>query len=106
MSDINLNFVDVDNVLSFAGDFGIYQYYLIGLFCFINILSAYHYFGQTFIALIPDFVCKSSSSDYTADNCYLYHKDGNLTIREPCQEWTYKYDYNYTTIVDEVSSNN
>lgn len=102
MSDRNLNFVDVDSVLSFSGDFGIYQYYLIALFSFINILSAYHYFGQTFIALTPDFECMNKTLNHTSDNCYLYYQNENDTIKERCQEWNYKYDYNYTTIVDEV----
>lgn len=104
MSEANLNFIDVDTVLSYAGDFGSYQYNLIALFSIINILSAYHYFGQTFIALIPEYECKIIQTDknYTASQCFLYHENGNKTFKEECAEWNYQLDYNYTTLINEV----
>lgn len=99
MSQTSLNYVDVDTVLSFAGDFGIYQYQLIVLFSFINVLSAYHYFGQTFIALIPEYECKVLNS---SEKCFFSYEVGNVTIKEQCHEFEYHYEYQYSSIVDEV----
>lgn len=50
----NKNIVDADYVLAYAGDFGKYQFVLMTLFCVVNILSAFHYFGQTFISIQPE----------------------------------------------------
>lgn len=101
----NLEVIDVDTVLSYAGDFGKYQYILIALFSAINILSAYHYFGQTFIALTPDYKCKlfgNETDTVISKQCFLFHNDTNS--EKSCSEWNYDSEYNYNSIVQEVSN--
>lgn len=96
--------IDVDTVLSYAGDFGKYQYMLIALFSVINILSAYHYFGQTFIALTPDYKCKiigNETATVIPEQCFILYNDTNTT--KSCSEWNYESDYKYYSIVQEVS---
>lgn len=50
-----------DNILSLVGDFGRFQAVLLILFSIINILSSFHYFGQTIISVIPTVTCNVSS---------------------------------------------
>lgn len=100
------NFVDADTMLSYVGDFGRYQKLLLVLFSFINILSAYHYFGQTFISVIPDHRCvKPNNSDYdeiSVSQCYVTAKSGPETIRIPCTSWEYNNSYGFVSIVQEL----
>lgn len=113
--------MNVDKMLAFAGDFGLQQYILMGLFSVINILSAFHYFAQTFISVLPNgYECIASITNTSSNierrslsnmelestlvrshhygRCYS-QEDQNLL----CQNgWAYTLDYNYSSIVDEV----
>lgn len=104
------SFVDVDTMLSRVGDFGRYQKILIVLFCFINVLSAFHYFGQTFISVIPEFECQRpidlNRTDISVSQCSLTLKTGSETIEEPCTHWEYNNSYGFVSIVEEVSLDN
>ncbi|KAJ9595127.1 hypothetical protein L9F63_013602, partial [Diploptera punctata] len=53
--------MDVDDMLALAGDFGRCQYLMMILFCIINVLSAFHYFAQTFISIEPDHWCAGTN---------------------------------------------
>ncbi|XP_046621484.1 organic cation transporter protein-like isoform X1 [Neodiprion virginianus] len=56
--------VDVCSMLAHAGDFGRYQILLMVLFSLVNVLSAFHYFAQTFITIQPaDLRCDSINGD-------------------------------------------
>lgn len=43
-----------ERMLAKCGDFGRYQYLLMGMFCIINLLSAMHYYSQTIISFVPE----------------------------------------------------
>ncbi|XP_063223093.1 organic cation transporter protein-like [Bacillus rossius redtenbacheri] len=83
--------MDVDDMLMEAGGFGRYQWLLMALFSVINVLSAFHYFGQTFISLAPDHWC--------AD-------DGNSSSEALDCAGGWQFDYNSTygfrTVVSEL----
>lgn len=49
--------VDMDSMLRCAGDFGRYQRILFTLFSIINVITAFHYFGQTFLNILPQNNC-------------------------------------------------
>ncbi|KAB0795782.1 hypothetical protein PPYR_09843 [Photinus pyralis] len=102
-----LSFVDVDIMLRHVGDFDRFQYLLIGLFSLINILSGFHYFGQTFISVTPEYKCKPSPYDdvnkttYLA--CYKTIQEGATTKKVACNSgWDYNTSYGYISIVQEM----
>lgn len=98
--------VDVDTMLSYAGNFGKYQKQLVALFSFINILSAYHYFGQTFITIISDFECERPTiynvTNLTVSQCLLTFYNESEFITSPCTQWKYNNSYGFISIVQEV----
>ncbi|XP_067013677.2 organic cation transporter protein isoform X2 [Anabrus simplex] len=112
--------MDVDDMLSQAGDRGRYQVMLVALFAIINVLSAYHYFGQTFISLVPEHYChlpdvdQANVSLYRARDGLCSRYDRNLSGVEPPQPendwptrycntgWEYRLEENYTTIISEM----
>jgi OCT family organic cation transporter-like MFS transporter 4/5 len=99
--------IDIDTMLWHAGDFGRYQCMLMFLFSVINVLSAFHYFGQTFISVVPEHRCKVSGVEdprYIAAARCSYTVVQNETYRElPCpRSWSYNNSYGYVSIVQEV----
>lgn len=101
--------MDVDQMLKHVGDFGRYQWLLMGLFAIINIFSAFHYFAQTFISVIPGYQCNpllvlndnlNNSANTDRSECCSVENSA-----EPCMTgWNYTLNYEYSSIVDEVSS--
>lgn len=84
--------IDVDTMLSFVGDFNRYQYLLMFLFSGINILSALHYFGQTFTSITPNTNPHKNGSSSSSTACDFRH-DNQTDIL-----------YGYISLVEEVSS--
>ena len=85
--------MEVDDMLALAGDFGRCQYLMMALFCVINVLSAFHYFAQTFISIEPDHWCKGSNHSQCGDN----------TTAQTCEAgWEYNLTWNFETVVSEV----
>lgn len=41
-------------MLEKCGDFGRYQYLLMGMFCVVNIICAMDYYSQTIISFVPE----------------------------------------------------
>lgn len=77
--------VDVETMLRHAGDFGRYQILLMVLFSLVNVLSAFHYFAQTFITTQPnDFRCDDNHTLGNAENSTFFggfeiiHRDFGL----------------------------
>lgn len=97
--------MDVDAMLSKVGDFHRYQYKLLMLFSVINFISAYHYFAQTFISIIPPFQCTKPNSTKYIDTmaCQLIEVNGSDTIRTPCHHWDYNTSYGFISIVQEFN---
>ncbi|XP_044256798.1 organic cation transporter protein-like isoform X1 [Tribolium madens] len=99
--------INIDSMLAHAGDFGRYQCILMFLFSVINLLSAFHYFGQTFISIVPDHKCKMSVKEdprfIATEQCSytIFHKD--IYQKIPCtQDWDYNNSYGYVSIVQEL----
>lgn len=82
--------IDADDLLAQAGGRGRYQLLLIALYAFVNVLCAFHYFGQTFITLVPPHKCviKEISSNRQS----LYDLDGDASS---CQ----RYDVNLSGLM-------
>ncbi|KAL1493469.1 hypothetical protein ABEB36_011516 [Hypothenemus hampei] len=103
---------DVDGMLAHVGDFSTYQAILICLFSFINILSAFHYFGQTFTSLVPEYICNTSSTNQALQCSVRVFQNNSGYIEEPCTTgWIYNNTntHGYISIVQEfnwVCSNN
>lgn len=107
--------IDVDTMLHYAGDFGRYQIILIMLFSVINVLSGFHYFGQTFISVVPDHYCKPSSKDSNPQittQCTKILLPKNTSNSNgsyyneiiPCTNgWTYNNTHGYKSIVEELN---
>ncbi|CAG9759860.1 unnamed protein product [Ceutorhynchus assimilis] len=102
--------IDVDRMLAYAGDFSRYQIILTCLFSIINILSAFHYFGQTFSSLTPEYRCNSTSYNQTetlALECSIeFFKNGSKYLEEMCDTgWVYNdtNTYGYISIVQELN---
>lgn len=103
---------NLDDMLAYVGDFSRYQAILIALFSLINVLSAFHYFGQTFTTLVPDYSCSTlnyNQEDVVATlECSIrFSKNGSdVYIEEPCTNgWIYNTSNfsGFVSIVQEVS---
>ncbi|XP_069696013.1 organic cation transporter protein-like isoform X2 [Periplaneta americana] len=87
--------MNVDDMLALAGDFGRYQYLLMLLFSIINVLSAFHYFAQTFISIEPEHYCANSGLE-----CSEPDSNGSLV---PCSSgWLYNLTGGFDTVVSEL----
>lgn len=87
--------MDVDAMLALSGDMGRYQYLLMALFSVINIVSAFHYFAQTFISIEPEHWCAGSGLECTEP--YL-----NSSMRPCSSGWQYNLTGGFRTAVSEV----
>lgn len=103
--------VDIDGMLNLVGDFSRYQFLLLFLFSIINVLSGFHYFGQTFISVIPEYKCNASAFNESASGlleieaCDIKIHRVDHIQEIPCNDgWKYNSQYNYVSIVQEVSS--
>lgn len=103
--------LNVDEMLESVGDFGKFQIMLMALFSIMNALSAFHYFGQTFVNLEPEFTCRSVNFDmsYNYTNSELSKcglkltLNDNTTITQPCTSWEYNDTYGYISLVQELN---
>lgn len=99
--------VDAEAMLTHVGSMGRYQYILMVLFCFINVISAFHYFGQIFINVQPPkYTCKIHSADdanlinYTS--CTRRFFLGDEVRESQCTSWNYSTYHGYESIVQQV----
>lgn len=105
MSDIDSNALNSENILTYVGDFGRYQYFLILLYGYVNYVWNYNYFAPTFMALSPDYKCKIPNNDteWETDKCHLYYYNGSEKITVECKEWTYSMEFGYKSLIEEVT---
>lgn len=97
--------IDIDTMLWHAGDFGRYQFILMFLFSVINFLSGFHYFGQTFISVVPEHKCRISEDKQfvVVNQCSQTVLLNDTYYETPCTEgWSYNNSYGYVSIVEEV----
>lgn len=80
-------------MLARSGDFGPAQWWLLSFFCMVNVLSAFHYFAQTFISLTPDVDCEAQ--DW---NCTWYNENRG------CRSLTERSGWNFETVTTEVKT--
>ncbi|KAJ8951423.1 hypothetical protein NQ318_006852 [Aromia moschata] len=99
--------IDIDTMLNHAGDFGRYQVLLMVLFSAINTFSAFHYFGQTFISVLPDYVC--DNGDYLentiAQQCEIWTLSNNSYEKQRCTSgWIFNNSdtYGFIGIIEEL----
>ncbi|XP_053969883.1 organic cation transporter-like protein [Anastrepha ludens] len=112
--------MDFDAVLEKCGNFGRFQYILLLLFGFTNILSSLHYFAQTIISFTPEHWCyheKLANASFAeiravyaqTDNpkCTLLDDiiDGRPIVAEvgQCRKWIYEYEMGYESVTSELN---
>ncbi|CAH0562623.1 unnamed protein product [Brassicogethes aeneus] len=101
---------DIDNILSIVGDFGRSQIILLLLFCYINVLSAFHYFGQTIISVIPSYKCnydgalKNDSYLIVVEQCKALVWENDEAVEKNCDAYTYdtKNIMGFTGIIQDM----
>ncbi|KAG5890981.1 hypothetical protein JTB14_037967 [Gonioctena quinquepunctata] len=100
--------MDIDSMLSHVGDFGRAQVMLLVLFSLINVLSAFHYFGQTFISVIPKYECKfdEEKDNSIVETCDIMEVfDNGTSSHSPCTNgWVFNTDniYGFVGIIQEL----
>nr|CAD7395569.1 unnamed protein product [Timema cristinae] len=90
--------MDVDDMLSHAGDFGRYQIFLMALFCIINVLSAFHYFSQTIISVVPEHRCRDADPLMS-----LQEAEINTSVGNCVSGWDYNLTHGFQSIISEAS---
>ncbi|XP_017847327.1 organic cation transporter protein [Drosophila busckii] len=111
--------MDFDQILAKCGDFNRYQFMILALFGFINIIVSMHYFTQTIISFVPDHWCYHESlvnmtykeigsiySRFKYPSCTrLAEINGpNVTVStEACDRWIYNYDFGYRSMNTELN---
>lgn len=73
----------VDEALLASGDFGPAQWLMLFLFCLVNVLSAFHYFAQTFISLGSDVACDNTTDleDFSSDTSDIQFRTLTAEVR-------------------------
>ncbi|XP_033162780.1 organic cation transporter protein [Drosophila mauritiana] len=111
--------MDFDQILAKCGDFNRYQFMILALFGFINIIVSMHYFTQTVISFVPDHWCYH---DKLVNMTYkeigeIYAKFENpsctrlddingsdVTVSsKACEKWIYNYDFGYRSMNTELN---
>ncbi|XP_067628843.1 organic cation transporter-like protein isoform X2 [Eurosta solidaginis] len=112
--------MDFDAVLEKCGNFGRYQFVLLMLYGYTNILSSMHYFAQTIISFTPDHWCyhdkfANASLSYIRD-IYEQTENPHCTLLDDiiadrpviadvgdCREWIYAYDRDYRSVTTDLN---
>ncbi|KAG4070913.1 hypothetical protein HA402_011139 [Bradysia odoriphaga] len=100
--------MDIEKMLKKCGDFGRYQFMLMGLFCIINVLASLNYYSQTIISFVPEHWCYSEKlsnltydeikqiySAYERPSCTILNETENLYLleAESVAQLPYSFDY-------------
>ncbi|ALC47462.1 CG17752 [Drosophila busckii] len=104
--------MDFEAVLEKCGSFGRYQFVLLALYGYTNIVSSLHYFSQTIISFTPPHNCLPNDNDiyaftngrYTAGKCSYMTWNANDSILQEtkCQSWQFEKESNYESITTEL----
>ncbi|KAH8278969.1 hypothetical protein KR018_011811 [Drosophila ironensis] len=112
--------MDFDQILAKCGDFNRYQFMILALFGFINIIVSMHYFTQTVISFVPDHWCYHDKlvnmtykeiadiySKFESPSCTRLEDifgPNNVTVStEKCERWIYNYDFGYRSMNTELN---
>ncbi|XP_061391954.1 organic cation transporter-like protein [Musca vetustissima] len=112
--------MDFDRVLEKCGNFGPYQWVVLLLFGYTNVLSSMHYFSQTLISFTPEHWCYHPElgnktfdeihniyEDVSSPHCTLLESvDANGTAVAAqgllCRQWIFKDEVGYESITMEL----
>ncbi|XP_017487010.1 PREDICTED: organic cation transporter protein-like [Rhagoletis zephyria] len=111
--------MDFDAVLEKCGNFGRFQFLIMLLFGFTNILSSMHYFAQTIISFTPDHWCyheklanvsfaeiRAVYAQTNSPHCTLLDDviDGKPIVAEvgQCRKWIYEYEMGYQSVTSDL----
>lgn len=113
--------MDFDRVLEKCGNFGRYQWVILLLYGYTNIMSSMHYFSQTLISFTPEHYCYHPQLENKTfeeiDKIYHHFSSPQCTLLERieengtavamthgvCRQWFYKRENGYESITTEVS---
>nr|NP_650818.1 uncharacterized protein Dmel_CG16727 [Drosophila melanogaster]AAF55683.2 uncharacterized protein Dmel_CG16727 [Drosophila melanogaster]AAM50854.1 LP02775p [Drosophila melanogaster]AOQ09194.1 CG16727-RA [synthetic construct] len=110
--------MDFDRVLEKCGNFGRFQFVILILYGYTNILSSLHYFSQTLITFTPEHWCshddlmglgaaelRSIYSNVSHPSCTLLSEVINGTgvaSEESCQDWIFERENGYESLTTEL----
>ncbi|KMZ02621.1 organic cation transporter-like protein [Drosophila simulans] len=110
--------MDFDRVLEKCGNFGRFQFVILILYGYTNILSSLHYFSQTLITFTPEHWCshddlmglgaaelRSIYSNVSHSSCTLLSEVINGTgvaSEESCQDWIFERENGYESLTTEL----
>ncbi|XP_030556274.1 organic cation transporter-like protein [Drosophila novamexicana] len=111
--------MDFDRVLDKCGSFGRFQFVILILYGYTNILSSLHYFSQTLITFTPEHWCshddlhglsadsiRSIYSNITQPSCTLLdgviNGTGIAAEEETCQDWIFERESGYESLTTEL----
>ncbi|XP_016974844.1 organic cation transporter-like protein [Drosophila rhopaloa] len=111
--------MDFDRVLEKCGNFGRFQFVLLILYGYTNILSSLHYFSQTLITFTPEHWCshddlmglsaaelRSVYSNVTHSSCTLLSEvvngTGVASEMATCQDWIFERENGYESLTTEL----
>ncbi|XP_034486603.1 organic cation transporter protein-like isoform X2 [Drosophila innubila] len=101
--------MDFYGVLEKCGSFDHFQYVILLLYGYTNILSSLHYFSQTLITFTPEHcvsVVRSIYSNITPSSCTLLegviNGTGSAVKSGQCRDWIFQREHNYESITTEL----
>ncbi|EDV48475.1 organic cation transporter-like protein [Drosophila erecta] len=110
--------MDFDRVLEKCGNFGRFQFVILILYGYTNILSSLHYFSQTLITFTPEHWCSHDDlmglgaaelraiySNVSHSSCTLLSDVINGTgvaSGESCQDWIFERENGYESLTTEL----
>ncbi|EDV98608.1 organic cation transporter-like protein [Drosophila grimshawi] len=111
--------MDFTSVLDKCGSFGRFQYVILLLYGYTNILSSLHYFSQTLITFTPEHWCyhddlqnlneseiRSVYANVTHKSCTLLdavvNGTGLVAKTGQCQNWIFKREQGYESVTTEL----
>ncbi|ALC46998.1 CG7333 [Drosophila busckii] len=111
--------MDFQAALEKCGSFGRFQYVMLLLYGYTNILGSLHYFSQTLITFTPEHWCyheqlqqlnatqlRAAYANISHASCTLLERVDNGTgvvaTTGQCAHWIFKHESNYTSITSEL----
>ncbi|ALC47463.1 CG16727 [Drosophila busckii] len=111
--------MDFDRILDKCGNFGRFQFVILILYGYTNILSSLHYFSQTLITFTPEHWCSHDDlqglsaesirdiyANVTHPSCTqlggVVNGTGIAAETEACQDWIFERESGYESLTTEL----
>ncbi|XP_068152101.1 organic cation transporter protein-like [Drosophila tropicalis] len=111
--------MDFDRVLDKCGSFGRFQFVILILYGYTNVLSSLHYFSQTLVTFTPEHWCshddirelsveevRSIYANVTHSSCTVLsgvvNGSGIAADEGICSDWIFDYESDYKSITTEL----